>query len=62
MMVAVCEDCGNGLPIAWVGWPKRGEGPYAMCQMCTHHSVKNRNATNLGQITEDRPIMEKPKT
>jgi hypothetical protein len=50
--LCVCEDCGNPLNLAgdqmgkpeWVGWSIRREGPYLMCPMCVHHSVRNRGA------------------
>ena len=43
----------------FVGWPRRGEGPYRMCEMCTDHSVRNRGATDLGPFVEgETPSME----
>lgn len=38
-----------------IGWPERGEGPYRMCDMCAHHNVKNRNATDLGPYEKETP-------
>lgn len=44
-----CEDCDTVLidTPSFVHWPDRKEGPYKMCDVCTHHSVKNRGAEVL---------------
>lgn len=26
----------------------KGEGPYRMCEMCAHHNIYNRGATDMG--------------
>jgi hypothetical protein len=31
-----------------IGWPKRGESPYRMCDGCADHSIRNRGAEDLG--------------
>lgn len=39
-----CVDCQHEATHQ-VWWPKRPEGPYPVCDMCFHHSIKNRGAT-----------------
>lgn len=36
-----------------IGWPKRGEGPYRMCDGCADHSVRNRGAEDLGPFVAE---------
>lgn len=54
-----CEEAAIGFPgyipcnkpaVSMVGWPKRKEGPYRMCEMCADHNVKNRGATLIGSF------------
>lgn len=33
-----------------VGWARRREGPYRMCESCTEHSVSNRGAEIIEPI------------
>lgn len=50
--MADCIDCPSPEATRWVGWEGRTEGPYPMCDMCTHHSVKNRGAVDIGPYIE----------
>lgn len=52
-----CEEAALGIPfyaacnkpaVVMVGWPRRREGPYRMCQECAWHNTKNRGAVELG--------------
>lgn len=59
-----CQEARLGFPgyipcndpaTTWVGWIKRGEGPYRMCEACAHHNLKNRGADELGPFTPGVP-------
>lgn len=49
-----CEDC-EAPATKQVFWT-RPEGPYHMCDMCAHHSVKNRNAIEV--VTEPVTVFD----
>jgi hypothetical protein len=56
---ATCEEASSlssqyyipcGRPAEWiVHFPRRGNGPFAMCAMCADHNVLNRNAQYVMQ-------------
>lgn len=59
-----CQECVMGAPFyvpcnrpatRLIAWPRRGEGPYRMCDRCAGHNTKNRGATDVGSYV---PVAE----
>ncbi len=47
-----CIDCQHPAT-RWIGFEGRIEGPYPACDMCTHHTVKNRGGVDIGAYDEE---------
>lgn len=54
-----CQECVMGIPFyapcnepatKMIGWPRRTEGPYRMCDACADHNVRNRGAQEMGSV------------